>query len=100
LVDELKSPTAQASVLETAATALKIGDEPGLGLLTRVHFVPFQRNVSVLKSPLEAVVYPTAHALEADVRATPEERCSCGCQLPGWGCRRASTCCRSSAAPW
>src|SRR5450759_5272778 len=40
---------------------------PGLGLGTRVHAVPFQCTIRVLEPP----VSPTAHALRADVAATP-----------------------------
>src|SRR5579884_3784105 len=55
-------PTAQTSFEETAATlrnSLLI--EPGLGLVTTLHFVPFQCSVNVCVTPAVLTWNPTAH---------------------------------------
>src|SRR5690349_12161080 len=66
----LKEPTAHALPGELAATPFRSLLEPGSGLGTRTHLVPFHRRIRVLFTrPLAAS--PTAHALPAEVAATP-----------------------------
>ena len=45
---EIVEPTAQALPAELAATPSRVAPDPGLGLGTRFHAVPFHRSISVL----------------------------------------------------
>src|SRR5215470_9530312 len=64
-------PTAQMSVAETTATAVKLFlPVPTLGLLTTFQLVPFHCSVSVRPFPF----CPTAQTLEAETAATPNSR--------------------------
>src|SRR5712691_3393724 len=65
----LKVPTAHTLVGELAATPLRSLLEPGLGLATCSHLVPFHRRIRVL-SPRPLAALPTAHALPAEVTTT------------------------------
>src|SRR5258708_39300045 len=80
----LKLPTAQALLADQARTAFSWLLVPGLGLATRVHLVPFQRRMRVLVPAGPLVELPTAHALPADVTATPLRELSCA-GPPGLG---------------
>jgi len=60
----------QALVAEVAATPLRYAPPAGVGVGTRVHAVPFHRTIMVFAAEL-LPVEPTAHALLAEVAATP-----------------------------
>src|SRR5579885_2814505 len=63
----LYDPTAQTSLVELAATPYRLLNEPpGLGLLTRLHFVPFQCSIIVPRPS------PTAQASLAEIAATED----------------------------
>src|SRR5262249_30646446 len=65
-------PPAHASEAETAATPLRVSPPgTGFGLGTRVHAVPFQCMISVLRGPGALWYCPTAQTSLADVAATP-----------------------------
>src|SRR5690348_3577353 len=66
----VKLPTAQALLAEVAATASRSLVEPGAGLGTRVHLVPFQYRIRVLWV-VPVAERPTAQALLAEVATTP-----------------------------
>src|SRR5215475_11547209 len=63
-------PTAQAFLVEVAATELRMSLPSGLGLRTVAHFVPFQRRISV-RSVAPLLEKPTAQTLLREVAATP-----------------------------
>ncbi len=64
-------PTAQTSVVETAATAKRVlFAEPTFGLATTLHAVPFQCSVSVSWRPVASVASPTAQTSLAETLAT------------------------------
>src|SRR5690348_12038140 len=66
----VKLPTAQALLVEVAATANRSLVEPGAGLGTRAHLVPFQCRIRV-RWAVPVAERPTAQALLAEVAATP-----------------------------
>jgi hypothetical protein len=72
--------TAQAFVLDVAATAVNTPDRRERGNGARFHAVPFQCKISGLSEA------PTAHAFAPDVAATPNSLPSAGA---GVGTRRA-----------
>src|SRR5579884_3078595 len=67
-------PTAQISLVETAATAFKTLDTEGtFGLLTIFHCLPFQCSISVCAGPrLLLDISPTAQTSAADRAVTPK----------------------------
>src|SRR5258707_13549655 len=65
-VQVLTFPTAQTSLVETAATPRRASFELALGLATTLHAVPFQCSVSVCWS-----VSPTAQTSLAETLAAP-----------------------------
>ena len=65
------APTAQTFPAATAVTAPSLPSCPGEGVVTRVHFLPFQRRTSVWDGEPGGEVSPTAQALVADTATTP-----------------------------
>src|SRR5207248_2480271 len=72
------SPTAHASVAETASTPLRPSTLPlpGLGLGTTVQDDPSQRSVRVFTGPVPSADRPTAHASHGDSTVTPSSSLS------------------------
>jgi hypothetical protein len=74
-------PTAQASLLDAAATADSDAKVPGLGLGTWVQATPSQWRISVPIADVATPVLPTAQASVADLAAIPLSESL----LPGFG---------------
>src|SRR5438552_9788549 len=72
----LEVPTAHTLVGELAATAFRSLLEPGSGLGTCTHLVPFHRRIRVRFDVEPLAALPTAHALLAEVAATPLRKLS------------------------
>src|SRR6266571_1951966 len=71
------SPTAQTSVVETAATASRLSCVLALGLETMLQLVPSQCSISVCIRPPEVTNSPTAQMSLAETAVTPASSLVC-----------------------
>src|SRR5437867_7617430 len=72
-----ESPTAQTSLVETAATLVRpLPLGPGFGLVTMLQVEPFQCSMSIRSLPPLGVEFPTAQTSVVETAVTPTRTAS------------------------